>query len=243
MSLEQVFLNLITNAIDAHEGKPSGSIHITTGFNKAGNEVVATVSDTGSGIPDKDLERVFDPFFTTKPVGKGQGLASQFRIASSGRWEEAFQCEAKRAKVLNSQSSYLVRPSKMKFWRTQERTTSMRKPRLLLVDDDIPFTRNLVWLLSRSGYEVSAVNDGQSALRIVEEQEFDVIILDRKMPGIDGIATLKELKKKRPQIEVIILTGAASVDSALDGVELGAYDYTVKANTVERSGRKNHSSF
>jgi two-component system OmpR family response regulator len=104
----------------------------------------------------------------------------------------------------------------------------MRKPRLLLVDDDIPFTRNLVWLLSRRGYEVSAVNDGQSALRIVEEQEFDVIILDRKMPGIDGITTLKELKKKRPQVEVIILTGAASIDSALDGVEHGAYDYTTK---------------
>jgi two-component system, OmpR family, response regulator len=104
----------------------------------------------------------------------------------------------------------------------------MRKPRLLLVDDDIPFTRNLVWLLSRRGYEVSAVNDGQSALRIAEEQEFDVIILDRKMPGIDGIATLKELKKKRPQVEVIILTGAASIESALDGVQLGAYDYATK---------------
>jgi two-component system, OmpR family, response regulator len=104
----------------------------------------------------------------------------------------------------------------------------MRKPRLLLVDDDLPFTRNLVWLLSRRGYDVSAVNDGQSALRIVEEQDFDVIILDRKMPGVDGIATLKELKKKRPQVEVIILTGAASVESALDGVQLGAYDYTTK---------------
>jgi DNA-binding NtrC family response regulator len=104
----------------------------------------------------------------------------------------------------------------------------MKKPRLLLVDDDVPFTRNLVWLLSRRGYEVSAVNDGQSALQVVEEKEFDVIILDRKMPGMDGIATLRELKKKKPDIEVIILTGAASVDSALDGAQLGAYDYTVK---------------
>ncbi len=72
--LEQVFLNLISNAIDAHEGRSSGSIHITTGLNKARNQVVASVSDTGSGIPEKDLERVFDPFFTTKPVGKGTGL-------------------------------------------------------------------------------------------------------------------------------------------------------------------------
>ncbi len=104
----------------------------------------------------------------------------------------------------------------------------MTKPRVLLVDDDIPFTRNLVWLLSRRGYEVSAVNDGESALRIIEEQEFDVVILDRKMPGIDGIATLRELKKKRPELEVVILTGAATVDSALDGIEFGAYDYIAK---------------
>jgi two-component system, NtrC family, sensor kinase len=72
--LEQVFLNLINNAIDAHEGKPYGTIHIATRFDKAGNRLVATVSDTGSGIPEKDLGRVFDPFFTTKPVGKGTGL-------------------------------------------------------------------------------------------------------------------------------------------------------------------------
>lgn len=104
----------------------------------------------------------------------------------------------------------------------------MRKPRVLLVDDDVPFTRNLVWLLSRRGYEVSAVNDGTSAIGIVEQQQFDVVVLDRKMPGIDGIATLRELKKKRPELEVVILTGAASVDSALDGIELGAYDYITK---------------
>ena len=72
--LEQVFLNLINNAIDAHEGRPYGSIHIATRFDSTNNGLVATVADTGSGIPDEDLERLFDPFFTTKPVGKGTGL-------------------------------------------------------------------------------------------------------------------------------------------------------------------------
>lgn len=72
--LEQVFLNLISNAMDAHEGKPYGSIHISTRFDSANNRLVATVADTGSGIADGDLERIFDPFFTTKPVGKGTGL-------------------------------------------------------------------------------------------------------------------------------------------------------------------------
>ena len=72
--LEQVFLNLISNAIDAHEGKPYGSIHITAQFDGSTNGLVTTVADTGSGIPAEDLLRIFDPFFTTKPVGKGTGL-------------------------------------------------------------------------------------------------------------------------------------------------------------------------
>jgi len=106
--------------------------------------------------------------------------------------------------------------------------TSMRKPRLLLVDDEIPFTTNLLKLLSRRGYEVSAVNDGDSALRVVQEREFDVVILDQNMPGKDGISVLRELKRKHPHLEVVILTGYGSVDMALKGFELGIYDYTSK---------------
>jgi DNA-binding NtrC family response regulator len=104
----------------------------------------------------------------------------------------------------------------------------MRKPRLLLVDDEIPFTTNLLKLLSRRGYEVSAVNDGDSALRVVQEREFDVVILDQNMPGKDGISVLRELKRKHPHLEVVILTGYGSVDMALKGFELGIYDYTSK---------------
>ncbi|MBM4329411.1 MAG: two-component sensor histidine kinase [Deltaproteobacteria bacterium] len=72
--LEQVFVNLIGNAIDAHEGKPYGSIRITTRRDGKRQGVIATVADTGSGISAENLARVFDPFFTTKPVGQGTGL-------------------------------------------------------------------------------------------------------------------------------------------------------------------------
>ena len=111
--------------------------------------------------------------------------------------------------------------------------TSIRKPRLLLVDDEVAFTTNMVKLLSRRGYEVSAVNDGDSALRLVEEQNFDVVILDQKMPGRDGFSTLRELKRKRPHLEVILLTGYPGIDNAIDGARLGAYDYAMKPADLE----------
>ncbi|MCU0563665.1 MAG: ATP-binding protein [Desulfobacterales bacterium] len=72
--LQQVFLNLITNAIDAHDGKPYGTIRIATRADAGGRAAVVTVADTGSGIPPEHLNRIFDPFFTTKTVGKGTGL-------------------------------------------------------------------------------------------------------------------------------------------------------------------------
>ncbi len=72
--LQQVFLNLITNAIDAHDGKPYGTIQIRTEADDPGKKVKVTLADTGSGIPKENLGRIFDPFFTTKPVGKGTGL-------------------------------------------------------------------------------------------------------------------------------------------------------------------------
>jgi two-component system NtrC family sensor kinase len=72
--LQQVFLNLITNAIDAHDGKPYGTIHIKTEADDVNERVKVTVADTGAGIPAENLKKIFDPFFTTKPVGKGTGL-------------------------------------------------------------------------------------------------------------------------------------------------------------------------
>jgi DNA-binding response OmpR family regulator len=109
-----------------------------------------------------------------------------------------------------------------------QRIVSMRKPRLLLVDDEKPFVENLLKLLSRRGYEVSAALDGDSALRLVQQREFDVVILDQNMPGKDSITLLRELKKIQPRAEVVILTGYGSVDMALKGFGLGIYDYISK---------------
>lgn len=109
----------------------------------------------------------------------------------------------------------------------------MKRPRILLVDDEVAFANNLFKLVSKRGYDAAVVYNGADAVNIVGEKEFDVIILDMKMPGMDGIATLKEIKKKVPSVEVVILTGHGSVESGIEGMQLGAFDFLMKPVSID----------
>ena len=109
----------------------------------------------------------------------------------------------------------------------------MKRPRILLVDDEVAFANNLLKLLSKRGYDAVVVYSGADAVNMVGEKEFDVIILDMKMPGMDGIATLKEIKKKVPSVEVVILTGHGSVESGIEGMQLGAFDFLMKPVSID----------
>lgn len=100
--------------------------------------------------------------------------------------------------------------------------------RILLVDDEEQFLELLSQRLEIRGLKVSSVTSGEEALALVEEQNFDVIVVDLSMPGIDGIETLKQLKEKDPDAEVIILTGHATVQSGIKAMKLGAEDFLTK---------------
>jgi two-component system, OmpR family, response regulator len=114
----------------------------------------------------------------------------------------------------------------------------MEKARILLVDDEQAFANNLSKLLSKRGYGVAAVHDGQSAVNAVEEGEFDVVILDLKMPGMDGIEALKIIKRRKPLVEVIILTGEGSIETGLEGMQYGAFDYALKPIQIDELQEK-----
>ena len=109
----------------------------------------------------------------------------------------------------------------------------MKGSRILLVDDEVVFTDNMTKLLTNRGYRVTAVNSGDAAIRSLEEDSFDVIVLDLKMPGMDGITTLKEIKKLGLFTQTLILTGHGSIDSALEAVRQGAYDYLTKPCEID----------
>ena len=108
------------------------------------------------------------------------------------------------------------------------------KIRVLLVDDEESFAMNLSRLLQNRNFEVVAAFDGFQALEVIRSADaFDVAVLDVKMPGMDGIATLKAIKKHSAQTEVIMLTGHATLKSGIQAIREGAFDYLMKPCDIE----------
>ena len=100
--------------------------------------------------------------------------------------------------------------------------------KVLLVDDEEDFVEMLSLRLNELGEKVTVAFSGQEGLDALVKAPIDVVILDIKMPGMDGIETLREIKKKFPLVEVIMLTGHGSTETAVEGMKLGAFDYLMK---------------
>jgi DNA-binding NtrC family response regulator len=100
--------------------------------------------------------------------------------------------------------------------------------KILVVDDDETVRVSHLRILSGSHCQVETALNGMQALQVMERGAFDVVLLDQRMPGMDGLAVLKAIKERWPESEVIIITGYPTVDLAKQAVSLGAYDYLAK---------------
>ncbi|WP_300459005.1 response regulator [Desulfobacula sp.] len=110
----------------------------------------------------------------------------------------------------------------------------MKKIKLLLVDDEKAFLDTITKRLEKREVTVSAVYSGKDALVELENNKtIEAVVLDVKMPGMDGIQTLVEIKKEFPLVEVIMLTGHATVETAIDGMKMGAFDYLMKPCDID----------
>ena len=109
-----------------------------------------------------------------------------------------------------------------------KKTPSDKLPNILVIDDDQVLLELFGKVFRRLGLQVMLVNNGKDALELTKKHVPDVILLDIKMPGMDGMAVLKEIKKADPDVEIIIMTGYANLDSALEAIKYGAFDYLKK---------------
>ncbi|MFO8058319.1 MAG: response regulator [bacterium] len=107
------------------------------------------------------------------------------------------------------------------------------KIRVLVVDDEQEFVKPLKERLELREMDVSTAVSGEEALEKIQQFNYDVIILDIVMPGVDGIEVLKTIKKDHPLTEVIMLTGHATVESAIEGMKQGAFDYLMKPTKTD----------
>ena len=106
---------------------------------------------------------------------------------------------------------------------------------IMLVDDEVPFVETMTKRLEKRNLRVITAYSGQEALEtLAKNRNLDVVILDVKMPGMDGIETLKEIRKANPLTEVVMLTGHATVESAIEGMKLGAFDYLMKPCDIDQ---------
>lgn len=105
--------------------------------------------------------------------------------------------------------------------------------RVLIVDDEGEFRETLVTRLKKRNLRVWGAESGRRALDLMETIVFDVVVLDIKMPGMDGIEALEQMKKKKHLTEVILLTGHAAIEAGIEGMKLGAFDYIMKPVNID----------
>lgn len=104
---------------------------------------------------------------------------------------------------------------------------------VLFVDDEVDFLETLLKRMKKRQLNACGVNSGEQALAFLQDNAVDVVVLDVRMPGMDGIETLRKIKKSSPLIEVIMLTGHACLEIAREGMEVGAFDYLMKPINID----------
>jgi PAS domain S-box-containing protein len=208
--LQQVFLNIIINAEHAMATHERGTLTIKT--EKANGNVRASITDDGPGISKENVNRLFDPFFTTKDSDEGTGLGLSISYGIIKEHGGIIRAES----TLGKGSKFIIDLPVL----TEAEKTAVNEPddqglgsvngaKILVVDDEPNICRVLDRLLTREGHDVEAMSSAQTALERLNDTKYDLILLDIKMPGMNGIEFYNHMKEIAPSLQqkVVCITG------------------------------------
>jgi len=217
--LSQLFLNLLVNAAHAIDDGNAGDNEIQVKTWTEGQEVLAQVKDTGSGIAEEHLDQIFKPFFTTRADQGGTGLGLSICQTIVAAYGGQIEVDSERGEG----SRFVVRLPAAEEQPARPRTTTERlepvgdeRPRILLVDDE-PLVRKSMARLLKKAYWVEQANTGAEARRMIrEDPAYDLIISDLMMPEVSGMDLHTWLAAKYPGLvdRVVFITGGAFTPSA-----------------------------
>jgi PAS domain S-box-containing protein len=219
--IREVLVNLVHNALDA---LPQGGT-VRMRSETRDDEVIVTVSDTGTGMPPRVRHRVFDPFYTTKGAkGSGLGLSIAYTIIARHKGHIAVDSEEGQgttftirfpATAVAEESSLLPTADPAAAEAPPER----RHGRIMVVDDERDLAVMLARMLQGEGHEVQICTRGAEALEVVEREPLDVLLTDVSMPDMDGWEVARRVKEIRPDLPVAVVTGWGS---QFEGMDLAA---------------------
>lgn len=239
--LEQVLVNLAVNARDAMRGGGDLSIAVenvrvdagadgSDGDMTPGDYVVLTVSDTGTGIPDDVREHLFEPFFTTKAAGEGSGLG----LATVYGIVEAMDGHVSFNSTVGAGTSFHVH---LPAAEGQPDRPTVAAPRrdvgdetILLVEDDAAVRRVARRILDTAGYDVIEAGNGHEALQAIERHagQVDLVLTDAVMPELGGPELIRRLRRVRPDLRVLFMSGYALDDIGRRDDDLGGASFLRK---------------
>lgn len=218
---ETALVNLVVNARDAMQGQGAITLTIET----ADGQVTIAVTDDGHGIAAADLERIFDPFYTTKEVGKGTGLglSQVYGFVHQSGGAISVQSTPGQGTTFTVSLPAVAAPAPV-LAAAPEATLAKPKGRILVVEDNLQVREFTASLLADMGYATCLANDSVSALALLEagQPRIDLVLSDVVMPGVSGIELARTIKRRWPDIPLVLTSGYSQVlaDDAQPGVEL-----------------------
>jgi CheY-like chemotaxis protein len=217
--LEQLTLNLLNNARDAMAGR--GRIKVQ--LQLEGTAPIMYVADWGPGIPREMREKIFEPYVSSSKRGTGLGLAVCRRIAN----EHRAQISIVPSDTLPDQPppSTVFRIAFPATVPTEEVSTDRK--RVMIVDDETIIRMVFRDLLGKE-FEVIEAGTAEEALELLRTQRIDLVVTDKNLPGMSGLALAQQVRMMNPQARIVLMTGYPSLDTSQEALELGLMDYLLK---------------